>query len=79
MDLDSEIDDVSEGKHSATPQSKSKSAKRSADKFLKVGRTKYFQTKSVLRGRTFHPDILSMDIVKLVCELLRFQGWEEFS
>ncbi|XP_015089745.1 neurofilament medium polypeptide-like [Solanum pennellii] len=77
MNLDSETDDVSEGKHSTTPQSKSKSAKRNADKFLKVGRKKYFQTKSVLRGRTFHPDILSMDIVKQVCELLRFQGWEE--
>ena len=47
------------------------------DKFLKVGKKKYFQTKIVLRGRTFHPDFLSMDIVKQVCELLRFQGWEE--
>ena len=31
----------------------------------------------MLRVRTFHPDILSMDIVKQVCELLRLQGWEE--
>ncbi|XP_015073012.1 lysine-rich arabinogalactan protein 19-like [Solanum pennellii] len=46
------------------PQSKSKSAKRNADKFLKVRKKKYFQTKAVLRGRTFHPDILSMDKVK---------------
>ena len=36
MDLDSDTDAMSEGKHSATPQSKSKSAKRNADKFLKV-------------------------------------------
>ena len=36
MVLDSESDDVSEGKHSETPQSKSKSAKRNMDKFLKV-------------------------------------------
>ena len=77
MNLDSETDDVSEGKHSETPQSKSKFAKRNVDKFLKVGKKKYFQTKTVLRGRTFHPDILLMDIVKQVCELLRFQGWEE--
>ena len=74
MDLDSDTDAMSEGKQSATPRSKSKFAKRNADKFLKVGRKKYFQTKSVLRGRTFHPDILSMDLVKQVCELLRFQG-----
>ena len=66
MVLDSESDDVSEGKHSETPQSKSKSAKRNVDKFLKVGKKKYFQTKTVLRGRTFHPDIQSMDIVKQV-------------
>ena len=77
MNLDSETDDVSKGKHSANPQSKSKSTKRNVDKFLKVGKKKYFQTKTVLRGRTFHTDILSMDIVKQVCELLRFQGWEE--
>nr|XP_010312904.1 delphilin-like [Solanum lycopersicum] len=77
MDLASDTDAMSEGKQSATPPSKSKSAKRNADKFLKVGRKKYFQTKSVFRGRTFHPDILSMDLVKQVCELLRFQGWEE--
>ena len=77
MNLDSETDDVSEGKHSATPQSKSKSTKRNVDKFIKVGKKKYFQTKTLLRGRTFHPDILLMDIVKQVCELLRFQGWEE--
>ena len=77
MDLASDTDALSEGKHSATPQSKTKSVKRNADKFLKVGRKKYFQTKLVLRGRIFHPDILSMDLVKQVCELLRFQGWEE--
>ena len=57
MVLDSESDDDSEGKNSETPQSKSKSAKRNVDKFLKVGRKKYFPTKTVLRGRTFHPDI----------------------
>ena len=77
MDLASDTDALSEGKNFATPQSKTKSAKRNADKFLKVGRKKYFQTKSVLRGRIFHPDILSMDLVKQVCELLKFQGWEE--
>ena len=33
MNLDSETDDVSKGKHSATPQSKSKSAKRNVDNF----------------------------------------------
>ena len=58
MILDSETDDVSKGKHSETPQSKSKSAKRNVDKFLKVGKKKYFQSKTVLRGRTFHLDIL---------------------
>nr|XP_010319945.1 proline-rich receptor-like protein kinase PERK2 [Solanum lycopersicum] len=77
MDLASDTNAMSEGKKSATPQSKSNSVKRNADKFLKVGTKKYFQTKSVLRGRTIHPDILSMDLVKQVCELLRFQGWEE--
>ncbi|TMW84849.1 hypothetical protein EJD97_024248 [Solanum chilense] len=77
MILDSESYDCSEVKTSKTPQSKSKSAKRNVNKFLKVERKNYFQTKTVLRGRTFYPDILSMDIVKQVCELLRFQGWEE--
>ena len=42
-----------------------------------MGKKNYFRTKTVLRGRIFHPDILSMDLVKQVCELLRFQGWEE--
>ena len=59
------------------PPVKLKICKKDVDKFLKVGKKKYFQTKIVLRGRSFHPDFLSMDIVKQVCELLRFQGWEE--
>lgn len=29
----------------------------------------------MLRGRTFHPDILSTNVVKSMCDLLRFQGW----
>ncbi|KAG5604914.1 hypothetical protein H5410_026406 [Solanum commersonii] len=29
-----------------------------------MGKEKYFGTKPVLRGRTFHPDILSIDVVK---------------
>jgi len=44
-------------------------------KILEMGKEKYFRTKFVLRGRTFHPDILSIDVVKRVCELLDFQGW----
>ncbi|KAH0641965.1 hypothetical protein KY290_033569 [Solanum tuberosum] len=32
-------------------------------KFLEMGKEKYFRTKPVLRGRTFHPDILSIDVV----------------
>ena len=40
MDLTSDTDAMSEGKQSATPQSKSKFAKKNADKFLKVGRKK---------------------------------------
>ncbi|XP_015086863.1 proline-rich receptor-like protein kinase PERK2 [Solanum pennellii] len=35
MNLNSETDDASEGKHSAAPQSKSKSSKRNADNFSK--------------------------------------------
>ena len=38
MVLDCESDDVSEGKNFETSQSKSKSAKTNADKFLKVGK-----------------------------------------
>ena len=64
MVLYSESDYVSEGKYFETPKLKSKSTKRNVDKFVKVGKKKKFHTKTVLRGRTFHPDILSIDIVK---------------
>lgn len=58
MILDYESNDCSEVKTFETPQSKSKSAKRNMEKILKIGKKNYFQTKKVLRGRTFHPDIL---------------------
>ena len=53
MNLDSETDDVSEGKHSATTQSKSKSAKRNADKFLKVGKKSTSKPKQCLGVELF--------------------------
>ncbi|KAL3356558.1 hypothetical protein AABB24_017288 [Solanum stoloniferum] len=46
-------------------------------KYLTLGMDKYFGTKKVLRGRTFHPDIRTMGLVLGVLELLRFQGWAE--
>ncbi|KAH0668834.1 hypothetical protein KY289_023327 [Solanum tuberosum] len=72
--LDSESDDISASIPSG-PHSQSKKASKNMKKFLKMGKEKYFRTKFVLRGRTFHPDILSIDVVKRVCELLNFQGW----
>ena len=51
MNLDSETDDVSEGKHSATTQSKS--AKRNADKFLKVGKKSTSKPKQCLGVELF--------------------------
>ncbi|KAH0637937.1 hypothetical protein KY290_036439 [Solanum tuberosum] len=72
--LDSESDDISASNPSGA-HSQSKKASKNMKKFLEMGKEKYFRTKPVLRGRTFHPDILSIDVVKRVCELLNFQGW----
>ncbi|KAG5601797.1 hypothetical protein H5410_033167 [Solanum commersonii] len=55
--------------------SQSKKASKNMKTFLEMGKEKYFRTKHVLRGRTFHPDILSIDVVKGICDLLNSQGW----
>ncbi|KAH0665440.1 hypothetical protein KY285_026646 [Solanum tuberosum] len=72
--LDSESDDISASNPSEA-YSQSKKASKNMKKFLEMGKEKYFRTKHMLRGRTFHPYILSIDVVKRVCELLNFQGW----
>ncbi|KAH0649982.1 hypothetical protein KY284_029894 [Solanum tuberosum] len=72
--LGSESDDISASNPSGA-HFQSKKASKIMKKFLEMGKEKYFRTKPVLRGRTFHPDILSIDVVKRVCELLNFQGW----
>ncbi|KAG5604260.1 hypothetical protein H5410_025752 [Solanum commersonii] len=72
--LDSDSDDISESNPSGA-HSQSKKASKNMKTFLEMGKEKYFGTKPVLRGRTFHPDILSIDVVKGICELLNSQGW----
>uniref|UniRef100_A0A0V0IA18 Putative ovule protein n=1 Tax=Solanum chacoense TaxID=4108 RepID=A0A0V0IA18_SOLCH len=40
-----------------------------------MGKERYFGSKMVLKGRTFHPEVRSLDVVKKVLDLLYFQGW----
>ncbi|KAH0708865.1 hypothetical protein KY290_010377 [Solanum tuberosum] len=74
--LDSESDDISASNPSGT-HSQSKKASKNMKKFLEMGKEKYFRIKPVLRGRTFHPNILSINVVQRVCDLLNSQGWRE--
>ncbi|KAH0730288.1 hypothetical protein KY289_001476 [Solanum tuberosum] len=74
VNLDSESEDIFASNPSRV-SSQSKKISKNMKKFLEMEKEKYFRTKSILRSRTFHPDILSIDVVKRVCELLNFQGW----
>ncbi|KAK4727241.1 hypothetical protein R3W88_032158 [Solanum pinnatisectum] len=40
-----------------------------------MGKERYFGSKGVLKGRTFHPEVRSLDVVKKVLDLLYFHGW----
>ncbi|KAL3326313.1 hypothetical protein AABB24_037144 [Solanum stoloniferum] len=74
--LDSKPETVSESSPAA-PSSEATKMNKNLAKHLALGKEKYFGTKKVLRGRTFHPDIRTMGLVLRVLELLHFQGWAE--
>ncbi|KAK4727017.1 hypothetical protein R3W88_031934 [Solanum pinnatisectum] len=61
--LDSELEDISASIPSASNPSSQKPNKNIL-KYLEIGKEKYFRTKPLLRGRTFHTKILSIDVVK---------------
>ncbi|KAK4708871.1 hypothetical protein R3W88_029796 [Solanum pinnatisectum] len=44
-------------------------------KLLDMGKERYFGSKTVLKERTFHHEVRSLDVVKKVLDLLYFQGW----
>ncbi|KAH0641896.1 hypothetical protein KY290_033515 [Solanum tuberosum] len=44
-------------------------------KYLAMGKERYFGSKAILSGRTFHPEVRMLDVVKKVLDLLYFQGW----
>ncbi|KAG5589986.1 hypothetical protein H5410_040500 [Solanum commersonii] len=60
--------------HSESSLPSQKNSKNLA-KYLAMGKERYFGSKVILRGRTFHPEVRTLDVVMKVLDLLYFQGW----